>query len=568
MGIQDLYAVIEERCPDQLGVAKLTDLAGYRIAVDISVFLYKYIRSSGFVEWMNTFTVFLVTLRNSGVTAICVFDGPNPPPEKALEQERRRAQTDRSTHRLRECKRLREIVLKQHCPDDLPVTGTLRKECHELIYGSRGAARANTNYDDPYDVLQGLNVTIARLDRQTLPITTEHKERAKKLVRLMGLACLEADGEAESMCAHLAVDGQVDGVLTEDTDVLAYGTPYMFAFKSFKLGDNKVHVLCLASILEELGMTYEEFRDLCILLGCDYNARVSGYPPDGKKYKKAVPIGFKGALAMIDEYRRLEEVCKYVDDDGPLNYRRCRELFTVPTIVPKIQPYQQIGDVADIETFFKANGITISVDYVLKPWKCPEIHFEGIEEDVEEDIVEGTVENVLDVLEGTLDDGDGDDDDGDDDGDGDDTIDFFRENEPHGALSNFWREPIVWRGRTYASAEHLYQSRKYNYDGASAASRAYAEVIRLASTPYKAKVLARDGTRGGTKCDNDTKIAIMREVLREKYRQCKHARNVLRATGNMRLVERSEYDPFWGKGMNGKGENWLGRLLEEVRATL
>src|SRR5205085_3124549 len=96
------------------------------------------------------------------------------------------------------------------------------------------------------------------------------------------------------------------------------------------------------AILEDLEMTCEEFRDLCILLGCDYNDRIKGYPPDGKTHKKPVSIGAKGAFAMITEYRRLEEVEKYVVDPDPLIYRRCREIFTPPDDLPNISiPYNR-----------------------------------------------------------------------------------------------------------------------------------------------------------------------------------------------------------------------------------
>jgi len=373
MGISDFYSVIKERCPEQLQVARLTDLAGYRLAVDISVFLYKHIRSAG-DDWMNSFIVFLVTLKKSGITSVCIFDGPNPPIEKTLEQERRRAQTTRSIHRLKESRRIRDLLVDEHCPDEIAVTGELRQECHDLIYGSRG--KGDTNYNDPYDVLQGLNMTIERLAKQTLPITNKHKDKAEELVKLMGLACVKADGEAEALCSYLAVDGQVDGVLTEDTDVLAYGTPYLFAFKDFKLRDNKIYFIHLPSVLKALEMNYEEFRDLCILLSCDYNNRVVGFPPDGKKRKKPVGIGLKGALAMIDEYRRLETICNYVVDDTPLNYRRCRELFTVPAEVEKINPYQYLADIDEIEAFFKKHGVTIKIEYIIDAWKSIEVHFD------------------------------------------------------------------------------------------------------------------------------------------------------------------------------------------------
>ena len=91
MGINHLYQVIKLLCPDQLGSVDISELVGYKIAVDISIFLYKYVRSAGETVWMNIFILLLCTLKKYGIKAICIFDGPNPPIEKKKEQEKRRA---------------------------------------------------------------------------------------------------------------------------------------------------------------------------------------------------------------------------------------------------------------------------------------------------------------------------------------------------------------------------------------------------------------------------------------------------------------------------------------------
>ena len=88
------------------------------------------------------------------------------------------------------------------------------------------------------------------------------------------------------------------------------------------LRQGTVSVLQMKDILHYSGLNYEEFRDLCVTLGTDYNDRVKGYPPDGRKRKKPVSIGLKGAVAMITEYRRLEECERYIIDIDKLNYRR------------------------------------------------------------------------------------------------------------------------------------------------------------------------------------------------------------------------------------------------------
>lgn len=71
------------------------------------------------------------------------------------------------------------------------------------------------------------------------------------------------------------------------------------------------------------------------------------------------------------------------------------------------------------------------------------------------------------------------------------------------------------------------------------------------------------------RADWDTiKIHVMRTLLREKFSQ-EPERSILLATGSEELVEGNWWhDRFWGQCPLGTGENWLGRLLMEVRAEL
>jgi flap endonuclease-1 len=143
--------------------------------------------------------------------------------------------------------------------------------------------------------------------------------------------------------------------------------------------------------LASLNMKSEEFRDLCILLGCDYNDRVKGYPPDGKNRKKPVGIGVKGAFWMINEYRRLEEAEQYMVDSDPLNYRRCRELFTPPVDLPNISiPYNGLIDRQGLVDFISLNKIRTNINYILSVWKPTKLNFHYAEASTLEEDIEDT----------------------------------------------------------------------------------------------------------------------------------------------------------------------------------
>ena len=60
---------------------------------------------------------------------------------------------------------------------------------------------------------------------------------------------------------------------------------------------------------------------------------------------------------------------------------------------------------------------------------------------------------------------------------------------------------------------------------------------------------------------------IMRRLLKQKF-SYSGLKMLLLSTGNDKLVEGNTWgDHFWG-ACNGHGENWLGKLLMEIRSEL
>jgi len=132
-------------------------------------------------------------------------------------------------------------------------------------------------------------------------------------------------------------------------------------------------------------------------------------------------------------------------------------------------------------------------------------------------------------------------------------------------LSNFYPAEITCAGRTYSTAEHFYQAQKTT-------SLKWFNRIRETSTPGKAKRL---GQKAPLRADwEDSRVHVMRIVVREKFRQHPELMEKLMATGSQMLVEGNRWhDQFWGNCLCPEhyqidGENWLGRILMEVRKGL
>lgn len=126
----------------------------------------------------------------------------------------------------------------------------------------------------------------------------------------------------------------------------------------------------------------------------------------------------------------------------------------------------------------------------------------------------------------------------------------------HRVLSNFYSCSIEYDGLIYGSVEAAYQAQKTTN-----------LVLRKDYTRYGPAQAKRAGRRVNLREDwENVKIGIMRELLRYKFREGGPFCADLQATKPHELVEGNYWgDIVWGQCPLGIGENWLGKLLMEIR---
>jgi DNA excision repair protein ERCC-5 len=102
-------------------------------------------------------------------------------------------------------------------------------------------------------------------------------EEIKDLLWLFGIPFIVAPFEAESQCAQLEKLGLVDGVVTEDSDVLLFGAQNVY--KNIFHKNKFVETYKSNMIYKELGLSRQDLIHLALFLGSDYTMGVKGIGP-------------------------------------------------------------------------------------------------------------------------------------------------------------------------------------------------------------------------------------------------------------------------------------------------
>jgi flap endonuclease-1 len=255
----------------------LVDYKGMILAIDVSIFLYKSLCSNG--DMVSYFCKMICRLLENGISPVFVFDG-KPPKEKIRILEMRRKNRAKQSEKIVE----------------------LQKQLDEL----KMATATSTE-------IRALTTKIAKKKRNRIYVTRDHVRDCKLLFDMMGVPYIQANGEAEALCAYLCRRGLAHGCITDDSDALANGAP--FVLSEFHPDKNTVVETNLSLVLATLKLDYAQFIDMCILCGCDYTSSISG-------------IGYISALSFIREHKSIEAVIKFISSDCNCESTKCESTDT------------------------------------------------------------------------------------------------------------------------------------------------------------------------------------------------------------------------------------------------
>ena len=306
MGIHNLNKFLRTKCPHVFKDIHISEFAYKKIAIDITLFLCKFKAVCG-EKWVSAFINLVSSLRRNEIHCVFIFDN-GAPIEKTAEKEERRKQQENIKKKVFDLENALEKFKNTNQIDNILI------ELHNKLTPSEKTQKRllgnNTNSID----MNAVENKIKKIKNYILNICEEDFVLARKLFDILNVPYYSAPLEAECACADLCRRGIVDAVLTEDTDVLAYGSP-IFLSKIDTSNDTCVQII-YSEVLEALKITSSEFLDLCIMFGCDYNKNIN-------------KVGIETSYKYILEFKSIDEIEKKKKlDVSILNHKRTRELFT------------------------------------------------------------------------------------------------------------------------------------------------------------------------------------------------------------------------------------------------
>ena len=228
MGIKCMNRYLMQNCKNgSISKKSLSFLRNKKIAIDTSIYLYKYRSQEALHE---NFYSMISLFHKYNIIPIFIFDG-KPPVEKMDTLRERKIQKDEAKDKY--------------------------NELNESL-----------NTIDDSELRESILDEMDKLKRQFVKISNKDVISIKEIMDNFGVQYYDADGEADKVCAYLAMN-QCDACVSDDMDMFVYGCKYVVRHMSL-IHENML-LYDVDEILKELDLTFTIFKQICILSGTDYN---------------------------------------------------------------------------------------------------------------------------------------------------------------------------------------------------------------------------------------------------------------------------------------------------------
>jgi 5'-3' exonuclease len=309
MGIKNLQPFIRKTCPHVYRERSLEHYAFKKVAVDVSIYLCKFKTTFG-KQWLDALIQFITTLREFDIHPVFIFDTEFPV-EKDAEKKSRQLQRTKTREKVEHLTKMWETLKESFQPHQTHLFFSPRE--YQELQDLYSKVCPGWHVSQPIPIVL-MDQNIEKINNSMLSIRSDDYLVTKRLLDILQVPYFQAVGEAEATCSALARYQWVHGVMSEDTDVLAYGAPVFLHRMNFM--NKTVMEIQYQELIHGLRMTSSQFLDFCILCGPDYNKNMPKIGPE-KSYR---------LLQKYESLENIERCCQHLDV-SVLTYPRVRELF-------------------------------------------------------------------------------------------------------------------------------------------------------------------------------------------------------------------------------------------------
>lgn len=264
MGPRGLNKFFRSNNPDGIKELGLSEFSGKTIVIDASIYLYRFNTNNELIE--NLY-IMINMLRKNNITPLFIFDG-KPPPEKFDSLNIRRKERDAA------------------------------EKLYNMLMTTQNVS----------DISKSL---LEKLKRNKTRVNTQNRQEAKLLLEACGVSYIEAEGEADELCAYCVLTNIADACLSDDMDLFVYGCPRVLRY--FSMMNQTVVYYDLEKILDSLKLSPEIFTTITILSGTDYNNQVMSIDKLYNEYIQNRTLFTEHICTKINKNENIQNIKYYYD---------------------------------------------------------------------------------------------------------------------------------------------------------------------------------------------------------------------------------------------------------------
>lgn len=235
-------------CSKHISTIPLSTLKNKRIVIDIQVYLYLFQCLPNNTNLIQNMYMMCLLFHKYEIKPLFVFDNrsSNSSSNKAEKRKQRRMEGKNA-----------------------------QKKIQEMIVGAASGG--------------GSVYVPQNLKQKTIKVSHIQISRVKRIIDLFGFQHVDAPEEADELCAYLVETQQAWGCLSNDTDMMACGCKNVL--QNLNMTTHTIQHINVRGVIQQVGATLSEFREICALSQNDYNCK-----------DKTIPL-FTETIQMFNEYR-------------------------------------------------------------------------------------------------------------------------------------------------------------------------------------------------------------------------------------------------------------------------